>query len=188
MAGELPPNVGEGSTTRPPTEAWAPSFPTKPTPRSGSGRAIALTALALAAIAVVLAAAVLTVTFTHPVHKASSTASKVPTYTSAETSAAQQQLCDTYKLAARAVGVDTNGNNPAFARIALTNAAAMLDNADADPALDKKDRNAARALATAYRTLTAKSSSDAFAESEYREALDEVKAKDAAMKQVCGGS
>ncbi|VBA45049.1 hypothetical protein LAUMK13_05326 [Mycobacterium innocens] len=109
----------------------------------------------------------------------------MPTYSAAETVAAQQELCDTYKLAARAVGVDTNGNNPALARIALTNAAAMLDVADANPALDTKHRDAARALATAYRTLTAKSSSDAFTEIEYRTALGDVNAKEATMKEVC---
>ncbi|MGZ4512404.1 MAG: hypothetical protein ACXVX6_06560 [Mycobacterium sp.] len=136
----------------------------------------------------VAAVAALFVTLTHPMKTATPTTSTVPTYTGAEVSAAQQRACETYKLAARAVGVDTNGNNPAFARISLTNAAAMLDNAAADPALDKNYRDAAGGLATAYRTLTAKSSSDAFAESEYRAALDDVKAKDSAMKQACGGS
>ncbi|BBX99025.1 hypothetical protein MLAC_43190 [Mycobacterium lacus] len=112
-------------------------------------------------------------------------ATTTPTYTAAEIAAAQRQLCDTYKLVARAVGVDTNGNNPAFARIALTNAAAMLDEADADPALDAKHRDAARALATAYLTDTAKSSGDVVTEAEFRAALDDVIAKDAAMRQVC---
>jgi hypothetical protein len=134
------------------------------------------------------AAAALFVTLTRSARSYSTSTSAVPTYTSAEISAADKQLCGTYKLAARAVGVDTNGNNPGFARIALTNAAAMLDKADADGAIDAKYRDAAHALASAYRILTAKSSSDAFSESEYREALDDVKAKDAAMNQVCGGS
>ena len=60
----------------------------------------------------------------------------MPTYTAAETAAAQRQLCDTYTLAARAVQIDTNGTDKALARIALTNAAVMLDNAAANPALD----------------------------------------------------
>lgn len=76
-------------------------------------------------------------------------------------------------------------DDPAFARIALTNAAAMLDSVETDPALDGRHRDAARALAAAYRTLTAKSSSDAFAEVEYRAALGDVNAKEAAMNEVC---
>ena len=63
----------------------------------------------------------------------------------------------------------------------------MLDNAAANPALDADDRDAARALATAYLTETAKSSSDAFTDAEFRAALDDVVAKDAVMKKVCGG-
>lgn len=63
----------------------------------------------------------------------------------AQTAAAQRQLCDTYKLVAHAVPVDTNGSDKALARITLTNAAAILDNAAADPALDAKHRDAARA-------------------------------------------
>ncbi|BBX99022.1 hypothetical protein MLAC_43160 [Mycobacterium lacus] len=142
-------------------------------------------AIVVAAIAAVVAVAALIVALINSTSPAPSAATTTPTYTAAEIAAAQRQLCDTYKLVARAVGVDTNGNNPAFARIALTNAAAMLDKANADPALDAKHRDAARALATAYRTLTAKSSSDAFTEAEYRAALGDVNAKEATMKEVC---
>ncbi len=99
-----------------------------------------------------MAVAALIVALTHSTRAASATPRpRVRTYTAAETAAAQRQLCDTYKLAARAVQVDTNGSDKALARIALTNAAVMLDNAAADPALDAKHRDAARALATAYR-------------------------------------
>ncbi|ARG56896.1 hypothetical protein B1T45_14950 [Mycobacterium kansasii] len=141
--------------------------------------------LVLAALATLVAVAALIVALGGPKPAPPPPTGAVPTYTAAETAAAQQQLCDTYKLAARAVGVDTNGNNPALARIALTNAAAMLDNADGDLALDARHRNAARALAAAYRTLTAKSSSDAFTEAEYRAALADVNAREATMKEVC---
>ncbi|KZS66065.1 hypothetical protein A4G26_09535 [Mycobacterium kansasii] len=141
--------------------------------------------LVTAVIAALLAAAALVVALTRSTASGAKATPAMPTYSAAETVAAQQELCDTYKLAARAVGVDTNGNNPALARIALTNAAAMLDVADANPALDTKHRDAARALATAYRTLTAKSSSDAFTEIEYRTALGDVNAKEATMKEVC---
>ncbi|CAJ2333086.1 MULTISPECIES: hypothetical protein [Mycobacterium tuberculosis complex] len=148
-----------------------------PIPRTRSWPAIVV-----AAIGAVVAVAALIVALTNA--RPAATPS-VPTYTAAETAAAQRQLCDTYKLVARAVHFDTNGNNPAFARIALTNAAAMLDSVETDPALDGRHRDAARALAAAYRTLTAKSSSDAFAEVEYRAALGDVNAKEAAMNEVC---
>ena len=92
----------------------------------------------------------------------------MPTHSAAETAAAQRQLCDTYTLAARAVQVDTNGSDRALARIALTNAAVMLDKAAADPALDAKHRDAARALATAYLMDTAKSSNDVATDAEFQ--------------------
>ncbi len=188
MAGELPPNVGEGSTTRPPTEAWVPSFPTKPTPRSGSGRAIGVTALVLAAIAVVLAAVALTVTLGHSTNTASSTTSTAPANTAAETAAAQLRLCDSYKLVARAVQVDTNGSDKTLARTATINAAVMLESAAADPALDGQHRDAARALAMAYLTATAKATNGVASDAEWQAALDDIIAKDTAMKKVCGGS
>ncbi len=188
MAGELPPNVGEGSTTRPPTEAWAPSFPTKPTPRSGSGRAIGATALVLAAIAVVLAAVALTVTLGHSSHTASSSTSAAPAYTAAEIAVAQRQLCDTYKLEARTVRADTNGSDEALARIAATNGAVMLFNAAANPALDPKHQDAARSLATAYGAVSAMGSKGVATEAEWRAVLEDANAKDAAMSEVCGGS
>lgn len=187
MVGDLPPAPREGPTTGPPpgSAQWPSAFPMQPPPRPRAWPAMLLTGVATV---VAIAALIVSLTqraATKPTTPSTPTSSK-PTYSAAETSAAQRQLCDTYSLAARAVGVDTNGNNPALARTALTNAASMLDSVDADPALDSKHRDAARALATAYRTLTAKSSSDAFTEAEYRAALDDVGAKDDAMKKVCG--
>ncbi|GFG98531.1 hypothetical protein [Mycobacterium timonense] len=103
-----------------------------------------------------------------------------------ETATAQQRLCGAYELAARAVQVDTNGSEKAFARIALTNSATLLHNASDDPALDEQHRGAARALATAYLTDAAKSSEGVATDSEFQAAVADVNAKDAAMKQVCG--
>ena len=180
MAGDVPPDFGEGSTHQPTAGQWTPAYPAHPAPRSRTWPAIAL-----AVIATVVAAAALIVALTNTTPPPPTT--PVPTYTAAETAAAQKQLCDTYKLVARAVQVDTNGNNPAFARIALTNAAVMLDNAASDPALDAKHRDAARALATAYLMDTAESSNDAASDAEFRAAVDAVNAKDAVMKKVCGG-
>jgi hypothetical protein len=111
----------------------------------------------------------------------------VPTYTSAETATAQQQLCDTYKLVARAVEVDTSGTDRALARIADTNGALLLTRAVNNPALDANHRDAARALARAYGTVTAKGNTVVASDADYRAALDEVIAKDAVMKKVCGG-
>ncbi len=187
MAGELNHSQSDIPGNRPHTGSWIPGH-LMPAPPHRSGRTLAFTALAIATIGLLLAAAALMLTIIRSTTTASSSTSLAPSYSNADVAAAQQQLCDTYKLAARAVGVDTNGNNPAFARIALTNAAAMLDSVDTIPALVTADRDAARALATAYRTVTAKSSSDAFTEPEYRAALDDVKAKDTAMRKICSGS
>ena len=82
--------------------------------------------------------------------------------------------------------VETNGSDKALARIALTNAAAMLDNAAADPALDA---NTPRRRTRASDRLSQHDGRWAAVAPtlEYRAALDEVNAKDAAMKKVCGG-
>jgi hypothetical protein len=188
MAGELPPNVGEGPATGPPADAWMPSYPTRPTPPSRNGRAIGVTALALAALALLLAVTGLIMTIAQSRHSAPSTSSSVRTFTAAETSAAQRQLCGTYKLVAQAAQVDTAGTDKSLARIATTNGALMLDMAAANPALDAPHREAALALATAYGTLTAKGTYGVASDAEYKAALDDALAKDAEMKRVCGGS
>lgn len=91
-------------------------------------------AVLLAGAATILALAGLIVSLTRP------TTPKLPTttaqtYSADQTIAAQQKLCDSYSRGARAVQVDTNGHDIALGRIALTNAAAMLDDAAANPAL-----------------------------------------------------
>lgn len=92
-----------------------------------------------------------------------------------------------YKLAAQSVQVDTAGTDKALARIATTNGALMLDIGASNPALDANHRNTARALEAAYLTVTAKSSYGVATEAEFQSALDDVIAKDTAMKKVCGG-
>ncbi|WP_346427262.1 hypothetical protein [Mycobacterium colombiense] len=121
-------------------------------------------------------------TATKPTTTTTTTTTK--TYSASETSAAQRRLCDTYKLAARSVETDTNGTDKAIARIALTNAAGMLDDATADPAIDAKLRDAVRSLAAAYRTSNALSS--VASDAEYRAALDDIVAKDAPVRSACG--
>ncbi len=179
MAGGPPLGHGEGSSFQLPAGQWTAPHPTVRASRSRPWLAIAV------AVTAVVAVAALVVALMRPMAARPSTPT-APTYTPAETAAAQQHLCDTYKLAARAVQVDTNGNDKALARTATTNAAVMLENAATDPALDAKDRDAARALATAYLTATAKATNGVVADAEWQAALDEVIAKDAAMKKVCG--
>ncbi|AGZ49198.1 hypothetical protein I545_6286 [Mycobacterium kansasii 662] len=112
-----------------------------------------------------------------------------PTYTAAETTAAHQKLCDVYKLAARAVQIETNGDDPAMANISTVNGAQMLQQAvNTAPALAPGDRAAALELAEAYSNSTAVAS---FARGRddpaWRSASDNVIAKDARMKAVCSG-
>ncbi len=180
--GDLPSDFGEGAKNQPPAEQWNPS-PTSPTPPGSR----TWPAVALATIALVVAVAALVVALVHSKGSSSPSQSTVRTYTAAETAAAQKQLCDAYTLAARAVQIDTNGNNPALARIADTNGAVMLNMAAANPALDPVHRDAARALATAYITVTAKGNADVANDAEFRAALDDVLAKDLVVKQVCSG-
>ena len=182
MAGDLPPDLGEGSTVPPPTGQWTPAYPTQPGPRSRTWPS-----LAVAAIATVVAVAALVVALINSTRAAPPPTTTPPTYTAAETAAAQRQLCDTYKVEARTVRVDTNGNDEALARIAATNGAVMLYNAAGNPALDAKHRDAARALATAYGTVSAMGSKGVATDAEWRAALDDANAKDAAMREVCGG-
>ena len=131
MVGDLPSDFGDTSSNRPPVGQWTPSHATQTPPRARTWPAVAL-----AAIAVVVAVAALIVALTNSMRAASPATTTGPTYTPAEAASAQRQLCDTYKTVARAVGVDTNGGDKALARIALTNAAVMLDNAASNPALD----------------------------------------------------
>jgi hypothetical protein len=173
------PNFGGQVPVGSPYGQWTPTQPKK---RSGSWLAIAL-----AAIATAVAVAALIVALTRTPVSSSLDTAKAPTYSAAETTAAQQQLCDTYQLAAKSVQVDTAGTDKALARIATTNGALMLDTAASNPALDANHRDAARALEAAYLTVTAKSSSGVATDAEFQAALDNVLAKDAVMKKVCGG-
>lgn len=182
MTGEHAPGFGDEPLARPPAGPWPASFigPAARRARPWLAIAVALTA------AVAVAALVVALTRTFPATTAPAVPA-APAFTAAQTTLAQQRLCDAYKLAARAVQVDTNGSDKAFARIALTNSAVLLYNASEDPALDGDHRSAAQALATAYLTDTAKSSEGAATEGEFRAAVDDVNAKDLAMKRVCGG-
>ncbi|MCA4759282.1 hypothetical protein [Mycobacterium avium] len=187
MVGDLPPAPGQGPMTGPPNPTqWAPAFPPQP-PRSRTWPAVAL-----AAVAVLLGGAALVVALTRPTggsSTVSSTTSTTPSYTAEQTAAAHQKLCDTYRTAARAVQIDTNGDNPALAGVASVNGAVMLEQAvNAAPALAASERAAALTLAAAYTEATAMGSWLQRDDPVFRSEVDDVNRKDAAMKKVCAGS
>lgn len=119
---------------------------------------------ALSAAAFALGAAALVVTLTRP---AETPVPAAQPSTSAELSAsdgaaATKTLCGTYATAAHAVAVATNGSaggdegERAFAGVALTNGAGMLERAVSEnPALPAAIRGRAVTLASAYRGLVA---------------------------------
>ena len=182
MVGDLPSGHGEGPSAPPPAGSWPP--PQFPQPASRPRPWLAVAVVATAAVAV----AALVVALMRPTASNSlASTSATPTHTPAETAAAQQRLCDMYNLAARAVQVDTAGTDKALARIATTNGALMLDMGANNPALDANHRDTARALESAYLTVTAKSGYGVATDAEFQSALEDVNAKDAAMKKVCGG-
>ncbi|WP_083213468.1 hypothetical protein [Mycobacterium malmoense] len=181
MVGNQPWSPGERPPAQPPAGYRPPNHFGPPASRSHPWLAIAV------ALTAALAVAALTVALARPAAPSASTASTVSTHAPADVAAAQQRLCDMYQLAAKAVQVDTAGTDKALARIATTNGALMLDMGASNPALDENHRDAARALETAYLTVTAKSSYGVATEAEFQSALDNVIAKDAAMKKVCGG-
>lgn len=183
MAGQLPPVPGGRSAAdHPDATQWAPGVRAKPAPRPRTWPAVAL-----AIVATTMSAAALIVALTRPTATKPITTTTAPTPKAVEISAAERQLCDTYKLGARAVQVDTNGRDVALGRIALTNAAAMLDDAAANPALGETYRDPARALAASYRTGTAMGNRNVAMDTQFQAALDDINAKDAAMKRLCGG-
>ena len=183
MVGDLPPNVDGGSTIQPPIPGqWPPTYPPQPTRRAHTWPAIAL-----AAIAVLLGAAALIVALTRPVRgpAGSANTSVAPAYTAEETAAAHKRLCDVYKLAARAIEIETHGTSPERAGIATVNGAVLLEEAlNAAPAVTSSDRAAAVALAEAY--SNAASVASLGDNPAWQSAIDDVNAKDAAMKKVCG--
>lgn len=112
-------------------------------------------------------------------------ANLVPTYTAAQKATAQTQLCSRYRLAAQAARIETSSGDVALARISTTNGALILETAAADPALDSAFRDAALALATAYRTMTVKQTEGMADDTENQAVLDAALDKNRAMKDLC---
>ncbi|OBH18136.1 hypothetical protein A5710_04335 [Mycolicibacter sinensis] len=135
----------------------------------------------LAAVAVVLAAVALIVALTR------SGSGSSATYTAAEKAEAKRDLCEKYKLAARAMHIETSTpDNTALARIAMSNGALILETAAANPALDAKQRDAARALAATYQTTAAIGTTGMATREQYNESVDDMNVKDRVMQGLCG--
>lgn len=186
MSGNLPPAPREAPGPDPfSSMRWAPPTPVQP--RSRLWLAVAVV------VAVALSAAALLVAFTRDGTRDGemksvnqTTPARPPNYTNEQTTAAHKQLCDTYKLAAHAVQVDTNGDNPAFAGIATVNAAVMLMQAANDaPALASNDRTAALQLVVAYTNAQATASLVTREDPGWKVAVDNVNAKDSVMRSIC---
>lgn len=107
-------------------------------------------------------------------------------HSSAEHAAARGQLCDRYRLAEYAAGVESKSGNIALARIAATNGAFMLNQAAAEPALESRYRDAALALATALEDMTAVGSYKTSDDPDGQRAVASANAKNKAMKELCG--
>lgn len=189
MAGDFPPASGEGPATGPaqnPMQWGPPAFPVQQ-PR----RPRTWLATALAAVAVLLGAAALVVALTRATSSqsvASSTTSTTPSYSPDQIAAAHRQLCATYKLAAQSVQIETNGDDRAAAGVSGVNAAVMLEQAlNAAPAIPAEERAAALTLAAAYTKANAVGSSLQRDDPIFNAEVDDVNAKDAAMKKICSG-
>jgi hypothetical protein len=135
----------------------------------------------LAALAVVLASAALIVALTR------SGSGSSPTYTASQKAEAKTQLCERYKLAGHALNIETQpGNDVVLARISMINGGLILETAAADPALDPKYREAARALAQTYQTTAAIGTTGMSTPNQWQAAVDDTNAKDRVMQDLCG--
>lgn len=117
--------------------------------------------------------------------KVSTTASPSPTFTPDQVASAKKELCTTYRVAARSVKQDTNADDVAIARVAVTNAAGMLEVAANNPALGGSERDAARSLAAAYRNADAISSVFDKTSPVFQQAVDDVNRLDGVMAAAC---
>lgn len=185
--GDLPQNFGGERPIAPPPGQWQPAYPPELPKRPGAWPAIAL-----ASIAVLLGAVALVVAATRSTNNSTTgpaTTSAAPTFTAEQSTAAHKRLCDVYNLAARAVQIETNGDNPALSGIAVVNGAVMLEHVvSTNPAIPPGDRDAALALAEAYSNSQATAATVQQRDDPlWQSTISDVNAKDAAMKRVCGG-
>lgn len=184
MTGDAPEGFGREPTIQQPSATLPSSYIGERAHRNFPWVTVVITLTAMAAIAALVVALVVALSRSTTT-QAHATSGK-PRFSAGETTAAQQQLCDTYKLVAEAAQVDTQGTDKALARISTTNGALMLFMAADNPALDAAHRDAAHALAKAYGSLTAKGSYGVVTEAGYQAALDEAITQDAVLKKLCG--
>lgn len=170
----------------PPATQWVP--PTDTTRRTSSSRI----AILLATVGILVATAALVIGIVDLARPASrgpgtSPAPATPstTFTPEQAAGAKKDLCSAYQLAARSVKADTNSADTVIARISLTNAAGILDAAANNPALADGERDTARKLAAAYRTIDAISSNFDKTSPVFQQSVDEANQADAAMAALC---
>lgn len=116
---------------------------------------------------------------------ATTTSAPVPGFAPDQVASAKKNLCTVYQVAAKSVREDTNSTDIAIARVSLTNAAGMLDAAADNPALGGGERDAARTLASSYRTVVAIASVFDKASPVLQSSLDDANRADAAMAALC---
>ncbi|WP_197507227.1 hypothetical protein [Mycobacterium sp. 852002-50816_SCH5313054-b] len=169
----------------PPAAQWTPPAQIRK-PASGRLTAVGLVVIGLIATAALIVGIVaLTRPATDAAGKAPTPATPTPSFTPDQVAGAKKELCAAYQLAARSVHFDTNLSDRALARISLVNGAGLLDAAATNPALSANDRDAARALASAYRTSNAVSSDTDASSPLYQMTLDDITKTDAAMAAIC---
>jgi hypothetical protein len=170
----------------PPPAQWTP--PAELSRPASSGRiAIALVVVGLIAVAALVIGIIdLSRPSSSGAGKASTAAAPSPTFAPEQVASAKKELCSAYHLAAHSVNIDTHSSDTALARISLANGAGMLDAAAANPALSANDRDAARTLASAYRTSNAVSSDTTdVAAPLYQRTLDDIAQANTAMAAIC---
>ena len=164
---------------------WAPP----PVPGRPASNGLMAVGLALVGLIAVAALVVGIIALARPTSssggKAPTAAAPSPTFTPDQVAEAKKELCAAYQLAARSVDFDTHVSDRALARISLVNGAGLLDAAAENPALSANDRDAARALASAYRTSNAVSSDTDASSPLYQTTLSEITRSNAAMAAIC---
>jgi len=169
----------------PPTAQWTPPAES-PRPTSGRLTAVAVVVIGLIAVAALIVGIVaLTRPTSSAAGKSPTSATPTQTFTTDQAASAKKNLCSVYQVASRSVSADTNGTDVAIARVALANAAGMLDTAADNPALGQGERDAARRLASAYHTYVAVASVSDKASPLMQNALDEANRADTAMAAMC---
>ncbi len=173
-------------TTSPSPQQPVPNHPPQPAPRP---RTWPLIVLAITATTGVVLGATALTRPTNNGFTATSPTTETPSYTAAQAATAHQKLCDTYKLATRAVQIDTHGEDKALAAATMANSALMLEQAaNAGPTLGTEERSAALALAQALTRTNSVGSFTHADDPEWQAAVRDVDARNTQMKALCGAS